>query len=239
MSLIEGFNLSVSFDGGRTFALEEANFSIEPEAITLFLGSSGSGKTTLLKVMGKLLQPTDGWIQLRNGFRLGYVSQKCDLFPHMRVLSNCIHPQQTVLRRKKTASQRVAHTWFQWLGITELQDRYPSQLSGGQRQKVAIARALAMDSRILLLDEPTAALDHNSVALLTETLLALRKQGMTLVITTHDMNFAKALGGRIYLMEKGRIVATPEQRDKADAYLKGGYVESPVRGGASPWSLST
>lgn len=219
MSLIEGVGISVQFGKNRDRAVSAATFEIAFGQITLFLGHSGSGKTTLLRVMGGLIVPTEGELVCTPGQRIGYVSQSSDLFPHMRVLANCSHPQQVVLGRTATEANQKAQTLLESLGVADLASRFPHELSGGQRQKVAIVRALAMETNILLLDEPTASLDPASVASLGELLLGLQKQKVTLVVTTHDMNFARALRGRIYIMEQGRILANPENSRQRQSYL--------------------
>jgi ABC-type polar amino acid transport system ATPase subunit len=212
MSLIKGSQLWVSFDGGKSAAVSAATFCIERAETTLFLGSSGSGKTTLLKVMAGLILPSRGELEKCKESRIGYVSQGYDLFPHLSVFANCSHPQRIVLRRAAQCAKQKAMEQLERLGIAELANRLPAQLSGGQKQKVAIARALSMDATILLLDEPTASLDPVSVGNLAETLQELQRRETTLVISTHDLLFARAMQGRVYRLEKGIIVDSPIEK---------------------------
>ena len=187
-------------------AIADLSLKIEARKATILLGPSGSGKTSLLRALAGLLQPKSGRILLQPGSRIGYVSQQFDLFPHFSVRENCVHPQIKVLGRSSKVAKEQAEKILASMGLKELQHRSPAKLSGGQKQRVAIARALAMDSDILLLDEPTSALDPKAVDQLVEIVNELTQSGLTVVVATHDLTFARALGQHFYLIQSGRIV---------------------------------
>jgi len=176
--------------------LQPFDFEIERGACSLFLGKSGSGKTTLLRYLAS--------IELGDT-RKAYVAQQLNLFPHMSVLKNCVHPQVHILKRSKKEAETKAKTLLIQLGIGDLYERMPYQLSGGQKQRVAIARALCMDAELLLMDEPTSALDPTSTLELIALLNELKGQGLTFVIATHDMSFAKQMHDHVFYMEGGRM----------------------------------
>ncbi len=217
MSLIEAKDLALSYRNSRLPALDKVSFSVEEGRITLFLGKSGSGKTTLLKCIANLKADFTGNLTYKNrpikdmssrerATHIGFVAQSFDLFPHMNVLSNCMHPQIHVLRRSAQDAKSFAESQLNHLGMGDYLDRFPHELSGGQKQRVSIARALCMNSRLLLLDEPSSALDPESSKKLTEILRTLNGEGVTIALSTHDMALAKHLLDRIYFMKDGRIV---------------------------------
>lgn len=225
MSLIDAIDLALFYKKSRLPALDRVSFSIEEGRITQFLGKSGSGKTTLLKCIANLNSNFTGQLTYKNrpiksmssaerASHIGFVSQSFDLFPHMNALSNCSHPQVHVLKRSTDDAKRRALLQLAHLGMNDFIDRYPAELSGGQKQRVSIARALCMNSRLLLLDEPSSALDPESTKKLVEILRTLNKEGVTIALSTHDMSLAKHLLDRIYFMEDGRIVEYFDAQEK-------------------------
>lgn len=184
--------------------------------ITTFIGKSGAGKTTLLKTIAGLIQKAEGEI-LVNGKELqkldaqkrsetiGYVFQDFNLFPHMTVKQNCIDPQLVHGRSQKDAEQRAIKL-LQELGMAEFAHKYPSELSGGQQQRVAIARALCLEPQVLLLDEPTASLDPINTEILRKLLLQITQKGLTVALSSQDMNFVKTICDRVYYLEAGTII---------------------------------
>ena len=207
--LIKGKNLTYTYKKGEKPALLDLNFEIKRGETVFFLGRSGSGKTTLLKCLVGIIPNYQGWIESPSGsFQRGFVSQQYHLFPHMTALQNCIHPQVHVLQRPKQEARLKAEKLFDSLGIANLRDNYPSSLSGGQQQRVAIARSLCMDSELLFLDEPTSALDPTTTNQLKDLLCELKERGITLVVSTHDMEFVKSMMETVYLMVDGEIVAS-------------------------------
>lgn len=217
MGIIKGKNIHMQYPGSRKPILKNVHFTIEEKRCTLFIGKSGSGKTSLLKCLSHLFSSYEGSIEyfgkpireMSNSERvgaLGFVSQQFNLFPHMTVLENCLHPQVHVLKRETGEAKEDILQIMEKLEIASLCDRFPHEISGGQQQRVAIARALGMRPKILLLDEPSSALDPESTAQLQKLLHNLKEQGITLVLSTHDMHFAKKLLDRTYFMENGRIV---------------------------------
>lgn len=217
MSLIEAKDLALYYRNSKQPALDKVSFTVEEGRITSFLGKSGSGKTTLLKCIANLKSNFSGHLTYKNrpikemssrerATHIGFVAQSFDLFPHMDVLTNCVHPQIHVLRRDAASAKSVAEAQLAHLGMGDLLERYPHELSGGQKQRVGIARALCMNSRLLLLDEPSSALDPESSKKLVEILRTLNQEGVTIALSTHDMALAKNLLDRIYFMKDGRIV---------------------------------
>lgn len=196
--------------------LDSVSCSLQPGRITIFIGKSGAGKTTLLKSLVGLIPITEGQIVI-NGKQLkqlndvqrceeiGYVFQDFNLFPHFTVLENCTNPLLVHGMPPAQAQQRA----FEILGELDMKDfieKYPSELSGGQQQRVAIARALCLKPNVLLLDEPTASLDPFNTDILVAILQRLAAQGLTIGLSSQDMNFAKKIFDRIYYIESGKII---------------------------------
>lgn len=206
MMLIKGENLHYQYPKAKSPILKGVNFEIEKGRCVLFIGKSGSGKTTILRCLMKLVTHTQGGIVASSQLKIGFVSQGWDLFPHMTALENCIHPQKHVLgRNKKEAEEKTLHL-FELLEIQGCAHKHPHQLSGGQKQRVAIARALGMDAELLLFDEPTSALDPQSTKQFRTLIKQLQAQGMTLVISTHDMSFVKSCLDKVYLLQEGTLI---------------------------------
>ncbi len=187
----------------------------------VIMGPSGSGKSTLLKAIPRLVEPTAGRIvfdgadltklrgaELRRArSRIGYLPQHYGLFLHMRIVDNVAFPLRVVLGMSKSEALRRAREYLELLGIEGLAERYPAQLSGGQQQRAALARALAMEPRLLLLDEPPSALAPESRADVLDALFDVARMGKSMIIVTHELDFALDAADRMAFMESGRIVA--------------------------------
>ena len=217
-------HLSKTF--GANVVLRDIDFSVAPGDITCVIGSSGSGKSTLLRCINLLEEPTSGEI-LYDGVdilrgklkesdyraKVGMVFQNFNLFANMTALQNCVVGQVKVLRMDAGAARENAMLYLNKVGMAPYINAKPRQLSGGQKQRVAIARALSMNPRILLFDEPTSALDPEMVGEVLEVMRNLAKEGLTMVIVTHEMAFARDVANRVIFMDGGVIVedAPPEK----------------------------
>ena len=190
------------------------------------IGSSGSGKSTLLRCINVLETPDGGEILIhgkdilkgainvnQHRVKVGMVFQSFNLFNNMNVLKNCMEGQMIVLKRSKEESRKKAELYLEKVGMSQFLTASPAQLSGGQRQRVAIARALCMDPEILLFDEPTSALDPEMVGGVLDVMKTLAQEGLTMVVVTHEMCFARDVSNRVVFMDKGVIVeeGPPEQ----------------------------
>jgi polar amino acid transport system ATP-binding protein len=209
---------------GHVHALRGVSLEIYPAQVVVVIGPSGSGKSTMLRCINHL-ESTDGGRIVVDGIPLdrakninkvrvevGMVFQLFNLFPHLTALENISLAQRVVRQRSPDKAQEIARDLLVKVGIPEKADSYPSQLSGGQQQRVAIARALAMQPKIMLFDEPTSALDPEMIKEVLDVMLDLAKEGMTMVVVSHEMGFAKAAADRMIFMDEGAIVeeATPE-----------------------------
>ncbi len=204
---------------GNYHALRDVDFSVEERQRVVICGPSGSGKSTLIRCLNRLERHDSGRIRI-GGIELGdnlrdldavrreagMVFQHFNLFPHVTVLENCVMPQ--VLSRKLPRRDAVerAHAYLERVHILDQAAKYPGQLSGGQQQRVAIARALCMEPRIMLFDEPTSALDPEMIREVLDTMVDLAEGGMTMVVVTHEMGFARQVADRVVYMEAGEIV---------------------------------
>ena len=210
---------------GTHAVLRDISFSVEKGEVISIIGSSGSGKSTMLRCINLLETPTGGQIFFegkditakdvdlsRYRARVGMVFQQFNLFHNMSVLANCVSPQTTVLGRKKQEAEERAREYLSRVGMSAYLDARPAQLSGGQKQRVAIARTLAMDPDIILFDEPTSALDPEMVGEVLEVMKALAREGMTMVVVTHEMGFAREVADRVMFMDEGKVMEenTPE-----------------------------
>jgi polar amino acid transport system ATP-binding protein len=203
---------------GHIHALRGVNLDVHIGEVVVILGPSGSGKSTLLRCINHLEVVNSGKIivdgiplktaQNINAVRqeIGIVFQSFNLFSHLTVMDNLTLAQRIVRRRDKAEAEKVALNLLAKVGITEKADCYPSQLSGGQQQRVAIARALAMSPKIMLFDEPTSALDPEMIKEVLDVMLALAKEGMTMLVVSHEMGFARAAASRCIFMDEGQIV---------------------------------
>ncbi|MGQ9928474.1 MAG: amino acid ABC transporter ATP-binding protein [Chloroflexaceae bacterium] len=215
MILIEG----VSKYFGAFRALDQINLSVAAGEVLMIIGPSGSGKSTLLRCINHLETPDTGRIVVDgitlnsneahiNAVRaeVGMVFQRFELFPHLTVLENICLAQQKVRRRSWRESEQIAWQLLEKVGIPEQAHKHPAQLSGGQQQRVAIARSLAMQPKIMLFDEPTSALDPEMIKEVLDVMLALAAEGMTMVVVSHEMGFARNAANRVVFMDQGRII---------------------------------
>lgn len=211
---------------GENTVLKEIDLEVTPGEVVVIIGPSGSGKSTFLRCLNLLEQPTGGKItfegndllakgvkidQIRQ--KMGMVFQSFNLFPHKTVLENLTISPIKVKQQGQAAAEETAKGLLEQVGLAEKADSYPSSLSGGQQQRVAIARALAMDPDVMLFDEPTSALDPEMVGEVLTVMQALAEKGMTMVVVTHEMGFAKEVADRVIFMADGIIQeqGTPEQ----------------------------
>jgi len=209
--------LSKSF--GHLQALRNIDLDVARSEVVVVIGPSGSGKSTLLRCINHLETPTAGEIIIDgvsvtsrgtdlNALRaeVGMVFQSFNLFPHLSVLENIVLAQRVVRKRPRREAEQVAHELLNKVGIPEKAHAYPGQLSGGQQQRVAIARALAMQPKIMLFDEPTSALDPEMIKEVLDVMLDLAREGMTMVVVSHEMGFARNAASRIVFMDEGQII---------------------------------
>lgn len=214
--IIDIHHLKKSF--GENEVLKDIDFSVTKGEVVSIIGSSGSGKSTLLRCINLLEKPTSGEIYYKGanvlspGYsltkyrtHLGMVFQSFNLFSNMNVLENCVTGQTTVLKRNRAEAKKIALTNLEKVGMDRYIEAKPSQLSGGQKQRVAIARALSMDPDVMLFDEPTSALDPEMVGEVLKTMKALAQTGLTMVVVTHEMDFARDVSNRVIFMDKGVI----------------------------------
>lgn len=206
--------------------LENINLSVKKGEVVVIVGPSGCGKSTLLRCLNGLEEIQEGEVVLDNEVinpnsknlsksreKIGMVFQSYDLFPHKTILQNVTLAPVKVKKRKRAEVEQEASALLERVGLLSKKDNYPRQLSGGQKQRVAIVRALIMHPEVLLLDEITAALDPEMVREVLDVVLALAKEGRTMVIVTHEMQFAKAVADRMVFLDGGKIVeeGTPEK----------------------------
>lgn len=222
--MIDIKNLTKSF--GQNEVLKGIDLSIERGEVVAIIGPSGSGKSTFLRCMNLLETPTSGEVifngnsltakdtkleQLRQN--MGMVFQNFNLFPHKKVIDNILLAPTLLKKGNNGDLQQTAMTLLDKVGLADKADAYPSQLSGGQKQRVAIARALAMNPEVLLFDEPTSALDPEVVGDVLEVMQNLAKEGMTMVVVTHEMNFAKDVSNKVVFMADGYVVESGSPQD--------------------------
>lgn len=221
--VIELVHLQKQF--GENTVLRDINLSVSKGEVLSIIGASGSGKSTMLRCINLLETPTSGQI-LYHGkditghdmnlsqyrAKVGMVFQSFNLFNNMTALNNCITGQVSVLKRSREEAETIAMKYLERVGMAPYINARPSQLSGGQKQRVAIARALAMEPEALLFDEPTSALDPEMVGEVLDVMKELANEGMTMVVVTHEMGFAREVGNRVLFMADGKLVeeGTPE-----------------------------
>ena len=221
--MIEIKGLRKSF--GKDEVLKGIDLSIDEKEVVVIIGPSGSGKSTLLRCMNHLEEPTAGEV-IVDGITLsseaninkvreevGMVFQRFNLFPHMTVLENIMLAPLKVRHTARGEAEQTARALLTRVGLAEKADAYPDNLSGGQQQRVAIARALAMHPKVMLFDEPTSALDPEMVGEVLDVMRSLAEEGMTMVIVTHEMGFAREVGDRLLFVDDGRIIESGVPRD--------------------------
>ena len=222
--MIRVCNLQKNF--GKLQVLKGINIQVKRGEVMVVIGPSGSGKSTFLRCLNLLEEPTSGDIYFQEGSitskkndidtqrqKMGMVFQQFNLFPHMTILENITFSPIKVKKLSKEAAEKLAYELLKKVGLEDKANNYPPQLSGGQKQRIAIVRALAMQPDVMLFDEPTSALDPEMVGEVLEVMKGLAKDGMTMIVVTHEMGFAKEVGSRVIFMDNGNIVedGTPEE----------------------------
>ena len=203
---------------GGVHAVRGVDFDVHEGESVAIIGSSGSGKSTVLRCINRLIEPTDGVIELRGEqintpsanvnevrSRIGMVFQSFELFSHLKVLDNVTLGLRHVRGMSKSKAEEVALDVLERVDMLERIEAYPGNLSGGQKQRVAIARALALKPEVILFDEPTSALDPELIGSVLQTIRGLADQGMTMVIVTHEINFARDVADRIVYLDQGKV----------------------------------
>jgi len=204
---------------GKVLALDKISCEVDVGEVVVIMGTSGSGKSTFLRCLNGLEKIDSGEIII-DGIRLdhqkksihkireeiGMVFQQFNLFPHLSVVKNITLAQTVVRRRKISEAEKIAQDLLGKVGLIDKRNAYPGQLSGGQQQRVAIARALAMNPKIMLFDEPTSALDPEMIGEVLEVMKKLAKEGMTMVVVTHEIGFAREVADRVIFMDQAKIV---------------------------------
>ena len=224
--IIRATELQKHFKGGEIKALDGVSADIHKGEVVVVIGPSGSGKSTFLRCLNLLEKPTGGSIEF-NGVditdkkvninihrqKMGMVFQHFNLFPHMTILQNMTLAPIQLLGKSKEQAEEQALALLARVGLADRAGAYPSQLSGGQKQRVAIVRALAMEPEVMLFDEPTSALDPEMVGEVLEVMKDLAREGMTMVVVTHEMGFAREVADRVIFMDEGQIVeeGTPSE----------------------------
>lgn len=211
---------------GDNEVLKGIDLTVSKGEVVCIIGPSGSGKSTLLRSVNLLEEPTGGKVLIegiditdpdvdidRVRTRIGMVFQSFNLFPHLDVMGNLMIAQQRVKKRSKTEAARIATEMLARVGLAEKADAFPGHLSGGQQQRVAIARALCMNPDMMLFDEPTSALDPELVGEVLQVMRSLADEGMTMLVVTHEMGFAREVGSRLIFMDGGHIVEEGDPRE--------------------------
>lgn len=216
-------NLEKSF--GDNEVLKDINFKVKKGEVVSIIGSSGSGKSTLLRCINLLEEPNGGKIKYHgenilddvsiNNYRtkVGMVFQSFNLFNNMSVLENCVIGQVKVLKKPRQEAVKLAEEFLQKVGMYPFKDAKPTSLSGGQKQRVAIARSLAMNPEVLLFDEPTSALDPEMVNEVLNVMRDLAEEGLTMLVVTHEMGFARDVSNRVLFMDKGVIAEDEDSKE--------------------------
>ncbi len=227
-SLIRVVNVSKEYNGGSVHALSHCNFSVKRGEVVAIIGPSGSGKSTLLRCLNLLEQPSSGTIYFKdvalNGKKvdldlhrreMGMVFQHFNLFPHMTVKKNITLAPVKLGLKSQAEADAQAMALLERIGLADKADEYPAMLSGGQKQRIAIVRALAMAPEVMLFDEPTSALDPEMVGEVLDLMRDLAEGGMTMVVVTHEMGFAREVADRVVFMSGGTII---EEGSPADLF---------------------
>ena len=219
-------NLKKHYNGGEIHALDDVSISVKRGEVVVVIGPSGSGKSTLLRSLNLLELPTEGHIYVDDvdiaapkvninlhRQKMGMVFQHFNLFPNMTILRNMTIAPMKLLKKSKEEAERQAMELLERVNLAARANDYPEQLSGGQKQRIAIVRALCMNPEIMLFDEPTSALDPEMVGEVLDVMKELAESGMTMVVVTHEMGFAKEVADRVVFMDQGRVIesGTPEE----------------------------
>ena len=217
--IIRAENVQKHFGRGKIKALDGVSTDIRRGEVVVIIGPSGSGKSTFLRCLNLLEIPTGGRILFEgsditdrksniNRYRqkMGMVFQHFNLFPHMTVLKNMTLAPMKLLGKSRSEAEAKAMSLLERVGLADRAGAYPAQLSGGQKQRIAIVRALCMDPEVMLFDEPTSALDPEMVGEVLEVMKQLAREGMTMVVVTHEMGFAREVGSRVLFMDEGKIM---------------------------------
>ena len=223
--IIQAEKVQKYFNGGAIKALDGVSAQIQKGEVVVVIGPSGSGKSTFLRCLNLLELPTGGKIFFKgaditnpkadiNLYRqkMGMVFQHFNLFPHMTILKNMPRAPTQLLKKSREAAEAQAMTLLERVGLADRASAYPSQLSGGQKQRIAIVRALCMDPEVMLFDEPTSALDPEMVGEVLDVMKELAQDGMTMVVVTHEMGFAREVGSRVLFMDGGQILEENEPK---------------------------
>ena len=222
-NIFEIENLEKSF--GANEVLKDINFKVKKGEVVSIIGSSGSGKSTLLRCINLLEEPNGGKIKYHgenilddlsiNNYRtkVGMVFQSFNLFNNMSVLENCVIGQVKVLKKSRQEAVKLAEEFLQKVGMYPFKDAKPTSLSGGQKQRVAIARSLAMNPEVLLFDEPTSSLDPEMVNEVLNVMRDLAEEGLTMLVVTHEMGFARDVSNRVLFMDKGVIAEDEDSKE--------------------------
>ena len=219
-------DLEKHFDEGKLKALRGVSADIKRGEVVVVIGPSGSGKSTFLRCLNLLEEPTHGTVTVegvnitdpkvninKHREKMGMVFQHFNLFPHMTILKNMTLAPRKILKKSKAEAEEKAMGLLARVGLADRANAYPSQLSGGQKQRIAIVRALCMEPQVMLFDEPTSALDPEMVGEVLDVMKELAHEGMTMVVVTHEMGFAREVADRVIFMDEGKIVeeGTPEE----------------------------
>ena len=204
--------------------LLDVNLTVNKGEVISVIGSSGSGKSTMLRCINLLEEPTGGVIKYKGDdiltlnlskyrTQVGMVFQQFNLFDNMTAHENCVKPQMKVLKRKREEAEKIAKEYIEKVGMSAYINARPSQLSGGQKQRIAIARALSMNPEVILFDEPTSALDPEMVGEVLDVIKSLAKSGLTMIVVTHEMAFAREVSDRVIFMDGGIVLeeGTPDE----------------------------
>ena len=217
--IIRAENVQKHFKGGQIKALDGVTTNIKKGEVVVVIGPSGSGKSTFLRCLNLLEVPTGGHIYFNDvditdkksninlhRQKMGMVFQHFNLFPHMTILQNMTLAPVQLLKKSKQEAEAKAMALLERVGLADRANAYPSQLSGGQKQRIAIVRALCMEPEVMLFDEPTSALDPEMVGEVLEVMKDLAREGMTMVVVTHEMGFAREVGSRVLFMDGGKLL---------------------------------
>ena len=219
-------DLEKHFDEGKLKALRGVSADIKRGEVVVVIGPSGSGKSTFLRCLNLLEEPTHGTVTVegvnitdpkvninKHREKMGMVFQHFNLFPHMTILKNMTLAPRQLLKKSKAEAEEKAMMLLKRVGLADRANAYPNQLSGGQKQRIAIVRALCMEPQVMLFDEPTSALDPEMVGEVLDVMKQLAHEGMTMVVVTHEMGFAREVADRVIFMDEGKIIeeGTPEE----------------------------